>query len=105
MNLQEWRSRSTTEITLPSGLVVKARTNVDLLDLALGGDIPNDLLTEVSRWIGTDGKLDVELDQLAKMGRVAPMREVGTKRIRKAEKKRRRAMKARDPSTVACRTT
>jgi hypothetical protein len=70
MNLQEWRSRSTAQITLPSGLVVKAKTNVDLLDLALGGDIPTDLLAEVSKWMGSDGKLDVELDQFAKMAPV-----------------------------------
>jgi len=78
MNLQEWRNQATAEITLPSGLQVKARTNVDLLDLALGGDIPNDLLGEVSQWIGSDGKLDVELDQFAKM---APVLNVLVKRV------------------------
>jgi hypothetical protein len=70
MNLTEWRNQTTTEITLPSGLHVKAKTNVNLLDLALGGDIPNDLMAEVSRWIAPDGKLDVELDQFAKMAPV-----------------------------------
>ena len=70
MNLQEWRALSTAEITMPSGLEVKVKTNVDLLDLALGGDIPNDLLGEVSRWVNPKGQLDVELDQFAQMAPV-----------------------------------
>ena len=49
MNLQEWRTQSQAEITLPSGLKVTVKKNVDLLDLALSGDIPNDLLGEVGK--------------------------------------------------------
>ena len=67
MDLQEWREQGTAEIELPSGLQVKVKKNVDLLDLALGGDIPNDLLGEVSKWISPQGKLDVDLEDFARL--------------------------------------
>ena len=67
MNLQEWRDQNTAEITLPCGLQVKVKKNVDLLDLALGGNIPNDLLGEVSKWISPEGQLDVDLEDFARL--------------------------------------
>ena len=78
MNLQEWRNQSQAEIELPSGLKVTVKKNVDLLDLALSGDIPNDLLGEVGKWVNPAGQLDVDLEQFATL---APVLNVLVKRM------------------------